>query len=358
MSIEPNRQQRIEKLRLLMQQNEIDAFLTVKAENIFYLSGFTSGEDALLLVTETDKYILTDARYSEQLKQEAPDWELLQGKPGSLDGLTEITDNCQLIGIEDSIVYRQFCELNKQLPNKLIPLSGLVEELRIIKDQTELELMRKCASISDMVFSRLLDFIKPGVTEAEVANFVAMALREGGCQKEAFDTIAVSGKNAALPHGKPGKRRLTAGDMLTLDFGGIYAGYCADMTRTVVIESASPRLSSLYEEVLSAQMAGVAAVKPGIKPTEVDKIVRDCLAKAGLDKYFVHGTGHGLGLEVHEKPTVSPRGTGYLEENMVITIEPGIYIPGWGGIRVEDSVIVKSGGCEIITCSDKNLILI
>ena len=358
MPIVSNRLQRVQKLRLLMQQNEIDAFIVDKAENIFYLSGFTSGEDALLLVTETDKYILTDARYSEQLKQEAPDWNLLQIKPGSQKGLADIAYDCQRIGIEDSIVYHQFCELGKQLPNKLIPLSGLVEELRLIKDENELELLRKCASISDTVFSRLLDFIKPGITEVEVAHFVAMALREGGCQKEAFDTIAVSGENAALPHGKPGKRRLIAGDMLTLDFGGIYAGYCADMTRTVVIESASERLNSLYKEVLSAQMAGVAAVKPGIKPAEIDKVVRDCLAESGLDKYFVHGTGHGLGLEVHEKPTVSARGTGYLEENMVITIEPGIYIPGWGGIRIEDSVIVKGGGCEIITCSDKNLILI
>ncbi|MDD3853217.1 MAG: Xaa-Pro peptidase family protein [Syntrophomonadaceae bacterium] len=358
MQIEPNRLQRIQKLRLLMQQNEVDAFIVVKAENIYYLSGFTSGEDALLLITGTDKFILTDARYSEQLKQEAPDWNLLQGKPGSLDELKEVTLDCQRIGIEDSIVYRQFCELHKQLPNKMTALSGLVEELRIIKDETELDLMRKCASISDIVFSRLLDFIKPGITEIEVANFIANALREGGCQKEAFDTIAVSAENAALPHGKPGKRLLTEGDMLTLDFGGIYAGYCADMTRTVVIESASQRLHSLYEQVFSAQMAGVAAVKPGITAAQVDKIVRDCLAVAGLDKYFVHGTGHGLGLEVHEKPTVSPRGTGYLEENMVITIEPGIYIPGWGGIRIEDSVIVKSGGCEIITCSDKNLILI
>ncbi|MGI5879227.1 MAG: M24 family metallopeptidase [Syntrophomonadaceae bacterium] len=358
MEIAVDRLQRIQKLRLLMQQNDIDAFIIVKAENIFYLSGFTSGEDAILLVSGADKYILTDARYNEQLRQEAPDWHLLQGKPGSLDELAKISRDYPRIGIEDSIIYHQFCELEKLLPVKLMALSGLVENLRIIKDETELELLRKGASISDTVFSRLLDFIKPGITEIEVANFAANALREGGCQKEAFDTIAVSGENAALPHGKPGKRRLSEGDMLTLDFGGIYEGYCADMTRTVVIKSVSPRLSSLYDEVLSAQMAGVAAVKPGVKPVEVDKVVRERLARAGLDKYFVHGTGHGLGLEVHEKPAVSPRGTGFLEENMVITIEPGIYIPGWGGIRIEDSVIVKSGECEIITCSDKNLILI
>jgi Xaa-Pro aminopeptidase len=240
----------------------------------------------------------------------------------------------------------------------VVPIAGAIERLRMVKGEPELELLREAARIGDRVFSRICAEIRVGQSEKQIANRIAYLLKEEGCSQESFPTIAVSGENAALPHGQPGERLILAGDMLTLDFGGFYQGYAGDMTRTVVLGQAAPDLVDVYSKVLKVQQLGVSMVRAGISGRQVDEEVRGTLADYGLDQYFQHGTGHGVGLEIHESPTLSRWYDDLLVPNMVVTVEPGIYIPGWGGVRIEDTVIVKEGGCEVITHSPKDLLII
>lgn len=350
--------QRIARLRQSLEKLKLDGIMIDRRENIYYLSGFTGGADARLLVTDKETLLFTDSRYTEQAARESPDWTLIEEKPPMGQALKERARLAGRVGLEDTVSYRFFQEMKEELGDRVVPVSDVVEELRVIKEPEELEHLRKAAAIGSEVFSELLPQLQAGMTERSVANFILSALREKGAEKESFDPIAVSGPNAALPHGVPGDRILQRGDMLTLDFGGFYRGYAGDMTRTVAISEADQRLRDVYAKVLEAQQCGVEQVKAGVRCADVDRMVRETLRKYDLDQFFAHGTGHGIGLEIHEAPNVSSRSQWVLQEGMVITIEPGVYIPGWGGIRIEDSVIVKGYGCEIITTSPKQLIVI
>lgn len=350
---------RMDKLRMKMEEHKLDAFLISKGENIWYLSNFTGGSDASLLITPTRQCIITDGRYFEQVARECPDWELVKNENGLIAALSGLCEGIQHIGIESHYMTVEVLNLLKdELKVEFHPCSNWIETQRLVKDETELEFLRSVAAIGDQVFSQICTEIRPGVPERHIAARIAFLLKEGGCSGESFDTIAVSGKNAALPHGQPSSKELASGDMLTIDMGGFYHGYAGDMTRTVAISEASSKLRDIYGKVLEAQELGVASVCSGMESREVDGIVRGQLKKYDLDRYFVHGLGHGVGLEIHEQPRVSYASDAVLEENMVVTIEPGVYIPGWGGIRIEDTVIVKNGGCEVITLSDKKLIII
>lgn len=350
---------RLKRFQSLLKEKGIEAFLVNKAENIRYLSGFTGGSDASLLISPEENYILTDSRYIEQTEIECPGWEIVQEKPPGREKLLELSTNYFKIGVEGHyITYQYFCELKNTLQSEIMPEINLVEALRLIKDEAELDFLRKTAQISDQVFLDICELIRPGLSERHIANHIVFLLKEKGCDRESFPTIAVAGRNASLPHGQPGDRLLERGDMLTMDYGGFYQGYAGDMTRTVAIGESSKELSERYQAVLEAQQLGVSMVKAGVSCRDIDIAVRECLKKYRLDKFFQHGTGHGVGLEIHEEPRVSPRSEAVLSKNMVITVEPGIYIPGWGGIRIEDTVIVKNGGCELITRSNKELIII
>ncbi|SHG65936.1 Xaa-Pro aminopeptidase [Thermosyntropha lipolytica DSM 11003] len=343
-----------------MKEKGLNAFLVSKPENIRYLSGFTGGEDAKLLILEDEQYIITDTRYREQAAREAPHFELLLDKFPYLEALNKVRRSCwDRLGIESlHLTYHEYRMLESTLDVDLFPLEYEVEELRMVKEEEELECIREAARIGDMVFEEIVSFLKPGITEKKIADRIAFLLREKGCAKEAFDVIAAAGENASLPHARPGEKAVKPGEMLILDYGGFYEGYAADMTRTVFIGSPSAYFQDAYREVLKAQKIGISVVRAGIKASKVDEAVRDYLKSSGLGDYFVHSTGHGLGLEIHEKPALSPAGDIELKENMVVTIEPGIYIPGKGGIRIEDTVIVKKDGCEIITRTDKELRII
>jgi Xaa-Pro aminopeptidase len=342
-----------------MEQKGTDAFLVTKPENIRYLSGFTAGADAKLLITPTQQLLFTDARYWEQADLECPDWELVKETTAGLDRLVEKVTACEHLALEGHYTTIElYRKLEAHLGHRLVPMSNTIEELRQVKDESELKRLRQAAQIGDEVFTEIIPYIKTGVTERQIASRIVYLLREKGCEKESFDTIAVSGPNAALPHGQPGDRVLNKGDMITLDFGGFYQGYAGDMTRTVVIGPVSDNLRDKYLRLLEAQQLGITAIRSGREGKEIDSIVRKRLEKYELAAYFTHGTGHGVGLEIHEKPSLSRLSDSILEENMVVTVEPGIYIPGWGGIRIEDTVIVKDGGCEVITHSDKSLIIL
>ncbi len=350
---------RLDTLRQSLQLHKLDALLITRPENIRYLSGFTAGRDAKLLISAEHSYILTDGRYFQQVALESPGWELVKENTVGLDSLASICDNFKRIGFEgQDLSYDTFQQMEQKISARLLAYSNIVEQQRMIKDEDELECLRSAAHCGDRVFEQICKELQVGMSERSVANRIGWLLKESGCSKEAFDTIAVAGENAALPHGQPGAYSLQAGDMLTLDFGGFYQGYAGDMTRTVVIGKADSKLRKYYDYVLEAQQLGVSLVKAGVNCKELDQKVRDCFKKQGMDIYFNHGTGHGVGLEIHEAPRLSSSSQAVLAENMVVTVEPGIYIPGWGGIRIEDTVIVKNGGCEVITHSDKGLLII
>ncbi|KUG05030.1 aminopeptidase ypdf (mp-, ma-, ms-, ap-, np- specific) [hydrocarbon metagenome] len=350
---------RITEFRNRLDKNKLDAMLISKPENIRYLSGFTGGSDAVLLVSSHHQYIITDSRYTEQVHRECPGWELRLEKPASREELVNLSKMYKDIGFESQyLTHHEYVELEKNMPGQFIPLLSLVEAQRIIKEEEELDLLRKAAQIGDRVFSEICSIIQTDVSEKHIANQIVYFLKDLGCDKESFDTISVSGANAALPHGQPGDKLLKPGDMLTLDYGGFYKGYASDMTRTIAIDRAEQKLIDRYQAVLEAQLTGLSMVKEGARCKDIDQSIRRCLKKYDMDKYFIHGTGHGVGLEIHEAPRVSFGSDEILKKNMVITIEPGIYISGWGGIRIEDTVIVKDGGCEVITHSDKELLII
>ncbi len=349
---------RINKLREQLNLLNIDAFLITKAENIFYLSNFTGGSDAKLLVSKIDNYIITDSRYTEQVKLESPEWEIIETKSSTDTRWLELLKKYKKVAFETSISYKDYKKIQEGLGDNSVATDNVIEKLRMIKEPQEIELLKETAQISTKVFAEIKNYITEGLTEREIANQIVFLLKANGCTKEAFDTIAVAGENAALPHGTPSDRQLARGDMLTLDYGGFYRGYAGDMTRTVVIGEANPKLKDYYAKLLEAQELGVSLVKDGVMAKDIDKAVRDILINYGLAQYFVHSTGHGLGLEVHELPSISYKSDLILQENMVITIEPGIYIKGWGGIRIEDTVIVKSDSCEVITKADKDLLIL
>lgn len=337
----------------------MDAFIVSKPENIRYLSGFTGGSDAILLISRESNYLVTDSRYIEQAARESPEWEFCLEKPPDTGMIAKLAGSYRKVGFEPhAVTYQEYMMLSKSLPCELYPLTQVVEEMRKVKEEEELQCLRKAAAAGAQVFDQICDLIQPGLSEKHIAAQIGFYLREYGCEKESFDTISLSGQNAAMPHGMPGNDKLTPGDMLTLDFGGFYQGYAGDMTRTVAVSKADQCLVDRYQAVLEAQKKGVNMVKAGVSCRDIDLAVRESLKEHQLDQYFTHGLGHGVGLEIHESPRVSFRSEEILEKNMVITIEPGIYIPGWGGIRIEDTVIVKERGCEIITASDKQLLII
>jgi len=349
---------RINKLRRMMEDGGMEGLIITRPENRFYLSGFT-GEDGILFISLDKLYLVTDSRYVEQAAAESPGWQVVEVAGDYLKALPDLVGGQGKVGFESRhITYDLYHKLAQHLEGRLKPCVSMVEELRKVKDEEELALIRKAVEIGDAAYRDILPFISIGVTEREIAVELERLLKVKGCSRIAFDTIAVSGIRASLPHGKPSSKRLEAGDMLTLDFGGVYEGYAGDTTRTIAIGEAPAYLRNVYQRVLEAQQAAIRAVRAGVPCREVDGAARDYLKAHGLDKYFAHSTGHGLGLQVHEEPAVGARSEMILQENMVITIEPGVYITGWGGVRIEDVVIVKETGCEIVTKAEKALVIL
>lgn len=345
---------RLSSLLELMAREGLDGFLVTDPANIYYLSGFTG--EGTLLITEGKRYLVTDPRFLEQAEVESPGYDI-QVLPG--DGWTELTRHLNRIGFEsEHLAYSRFQAWQQTLGEKLRPSRPLVEELRIIKDDEELDRIRTAVRIGDQVFQDVLPMIQRGVTERYLALTIDYRLKLRGCDREAFETIVVSGRRSSLPHGRPSDKTLEVGDLVTFDFGGFYQSYAGDMTRTVVVEKSCSRSRDIYSRVLEAQLTGVEVVAPGKTCREVDQAVREVFARNNLEQYFAHSTGHGVGLGVHEAPSVSRRSETVLQENMVITIEPGLYIPGWGGVRIEDVVLVKGNGHEILTGTTKDLLVI
>ncbi|WKD59206.1 M24 family metallopeptidase [Corynebacterium caspium] len=340
----------------------IDALLVTSSVGLRYFSGFTGSNGALLIPKDLRAKIATDGRYTTQIAAEVPDIAAIIARPPA-EALLETLNGYVRVGFEaNTVTYEQLQQFARAAGDEvaLIPVSGEIEQLRAIKDPVELQSLREVAALATEAFEELIAAggIAPGRTELEVAADLEYRMRSKGAQRPSFDTIVASGPNGAMPHHSAGKRILATGDLVTIDFGAYLDGYNSDMTRTVGLGKISSELEELYDLVYQAQIAGVAAALPGTSLAEVDKTCRDIIEEAGFGQYFNHSTGHGIGLEVHEYPWAATSGTGELVENQTLTIEPGIYIPGKGGVRIEDTLIITAGKPETITTAPKELRLL
>lgn len=351
---------KLAKLRVAMEAADLGGFLITRPENRRYMTGFL-GSAGTVLVTRESAYLLTDFRYVQQAKEQAPAYQIVRiGDPGQ-DALRDlvVAEKIEKIGFEqDFVTYVVHQQLEKSLPADLVPQSGMVEKLRMVKTEAEIAAMQRATLIAEAAFQQILPLIKVGTSEQAIALELEIAMRRLGAEGLAFSIIAASGPRSSLPHGAPTERLLETGDFLTLDFGAVSDGYRSDMTRTVVLGQPSAKQKEIYETVLAAQLKAQAAVAPGITGQAVDKVARDIITDAGYGEYFGHGLGHGVGLQVHEGPRASRTSEDVLEPGMIVTIEPGIYIPEFGGVRIEDMVLVTETGHQNFNRSAKELIII
>jgi Xaa-Pro aminopeptidase len=350
-----------------LSNHRLDHLLVTHLPNIRYLSGFT-GSSAVVLVSRERSILFTDGRYTEQAKEEVHDAKVVittkQALPGAADWLARRRGShakALAVGIEaEHFTLADRRRLAHLLPKhvRLREAPPLIEQARMIKDAGEISLIRKAATTGARLFDTALKAIRPEAREIEVAAKMEYAAREAGAEGMSFETIIASGVRSALPHGRASDVRITGGGFVVCDFGVILHGYCSDRTRTVYVGSATEEARRIYGAVLEAQLAAIDAVQPGVNVGSVDHAARKVLQKNGLAKYFTHSTGHGVGLEIHEAPRVAKGQPELLRPGMVITVEPGVYLPGKCGVRIEDMVVVTEHGCQVLDPTQKEFIAI
>lgn len=343
-----------------MTAEAIDAVLIINGYNSRYLSGFT-GSSSYLYISHSKKVLMTDFRYIEQARKQCPEFEVIDYISVGLDNvLSELCgdEHIKVLGLEEHLMtHREYQFVTEHLGElEFYNLECVVEKLRWIKDKDELGFIEEAAQIADSAFEHILKYIKPGVMEWDIAIELEYYMKKNGATALSFPTIVASGTRSSLPHGRASHKYIKEGEFVTLDFGCIFKGYCSDMTRTVVVGKATDEQKSIYKTVLNAQMKALEAIKAGLSGKEIDKIARDYIDGTQYKGRFGHGLGHSVGLDVHETPRLSTRGFGLLEEDMVLTVEPGIYIPDYGGVRIEDLVVVKKDDCVNLTKSTKSLL--
>lgn len=352
---------RLKAFREQLKSKDIDAALIMKRENYIYLSGFT-GSSAFLVITQDDAVLVTDFRYVEQAGAQAPLYEVIQYQGSLIIALNEIykAKGIKRLGFEDGyITFDKFEEFKTKFDiGEFVALGGIVENLRYIKDESEISVIRQAVKIADDAFTHILGYIKPGVAEIEIAAELEYFMKKNGAKGASFETIVASGERASMPHGTASEKRIQQGDVITLDYGALYNDYCSDMTRTVFLGEPDKQLKKIYEIVLNAQLKSLEGSKKGLLGKEIDFIARDIISKAGFEKNFGHGLGHGVGLEIHEEPRLSPAGAIKMENGMVATVEPGIYVSGLGGVRIEDIIVINEDKPLILTQSTKEMIII
>lgn len=353
---------RLRELQASLADHRLDALVVTHLPNVRYLCGFT-GSAGILLIGPKRPIFITDGRYTEQAHEQVQGAKVVIGKGPALDEMAKQAARLKLesVGIEaEHMTVAQRSRFNKLLParTRLRATSGMVERLRTIKDPAELDLIRNAVNLGAELFEVVLEAIQPGVCESEVAAELEYAARSRGAEGMSFETIVAAGPRSALPHGVASLAVIPARGFVVLDYGVILAGYCSDQTRTVHVGKPTSEARKWYESVLEANLAGIRAVKAGVTAGKVDKAARDVLRRKKLDRYFTHSTGHGVGLEIHEMPRLGRNQAERLESGMVVTIEPGIYVAGKGGIRIEDMVAVTEHGCEVLTPVSKDLIIL
>ncbi len=360
--------ERVERLRQRLAELRVDALMITQDVSRYYLSGFYARDDGLdiagqLLISGESMLLVTDGRYTEQATREAPSVPLVirQGSFGPILAETIRQQGWQTVGFQAewvSVATYQSILDEGQGAFVLKALSGVVEPLRECKDEEEVALIRQAQQITDDTFVHLQGWLRPGLTEKEVAWEIQRFMVACGAETTSFPPIVASGPNAALPHATPTERKLEEGEPITIDMGTRYRGYCSDMTRTICLGDPDTKLREIYEVVLRAQLACEQGLRAGIIGQEADALARTVIEQAGYGEYYVHGTGHGVGLEIHESPRMSRfNADAPLCAGAVVTIEPGIYIPGWGGVRIEDMGVITPTGVDILTRSPKELVV-
>jgi Xaa-Pro aminopeptidase len=351
--------QRLKKISGLAKKNNLNVLIVTEINHVRYLSGYT-GSNGIVVIASPKAYFLTDFRYTVQAQKEVKDCKVIIVSRQLVTELPKlpIFNKGAKVGFEADFVSVNFLsKLKELLPDvDLKPTTGLVESLSITKDSEEIRRVKKAVRIADKAFGEIIGILKPGVMEKDIALEIEYKMRKLGAEKESFETIIASGQRSAMPHGRASEKKLRKGDFVTLDFGCLFHGYASDITRTVVLGKATEKQKKIYNIVLAAQKTACKAVKPGMPCNRLDGIARDMIMKAGYGDYFGHGLGHGVGMLVHDRPVLSPQSNDVLESGMIVTIEPGIYISNWGGVRIEDDVLVTSNGGQILSKSPKDLL--
>ncbi len=354
-------QVKYQKLKALLEEKKLDAILVSDGYNMRYLSGFT-GATGYLLITKNRRHLFTDFRYTLAATAQAPDYTVVE-VDAARDYCAVINkvldeEKVDTLGFEAlQVRYSTYEQFKERLTVKeLVPLTEELKRLRQIKTAEEIARHRQAEHIGDIAFKEILKELKPGVTELEVAAKLEYILKMNGADKLSFESIIASGVNSSKPHAEPGHKKIESGDFVTMDFGCVYQGYCSDMTRTVVVGRADEKQKAIYNTVLKAQLAILEMLKPGLPGKAYDKVARDVIYGAGYEGYFGHGLGHSVGLEIHENPRFSVLEEEIIEAGMIMTVEPGIYIPEFGGVRIEDMVVMTEDGYENLAHSEKELI--
>ena len=352
------------KIAAQLESHDLDGMLLTNEANRFYASGFHSaGTDGMALVTREQCYYFTDSRYTEAARRhvQGADIQEVGAGRGYSVLLQEAIQRHHIrrLGFEDAyMTVREHDLYAKALPCQLVPAADLLAQLRAVKDPDELEIMVSAQRIAEKAFTDILNEIRPGVTEKEIAARLQYLMLHYGAGDKSFDPIVVSGPNGSLPHGVPSEKVIQAGEFVTMDFGCVYHGYCSDMTRTVAVGSVTEEMRQVYDTVLAAQKAGIEAARAGATGRAVDAAARAVIQQAGYGPYFGHSFGHGVGVEIHEGPNATPSNDKPLPAGAVISAEPGIYLPGKLGVRIEDVLYLTEGGCQNLTLAPKELLIL
>ena len=354
---------RLQKLRASIGKKEIDALLISQPENLVYLSGFT-GSSGYLLISEQNAILATDFRYVEQAKKESPHLQILQIKREFRDWLPGLVSDLGLhkLGFEANFIsyegYHKFSEAikSRQVSLDVVPTIGIVDQLRSIKEPEELQFITKAVALTDAAFEQAKAIIHPGITEKETAWEIEKFLRQEGSEGMPFEIIVASGPNSALPHARPTEKIICSGEPVLIDMGAKINGYCSDFSRTLVLGKADRSLHEIYNIVLKAQATAVERIESGMDASQADRLARSVVEQAGYGDAFGHGLGHGVGLAVHEFPSLGPSSSDSLADGMVFTVEPGIYLAGQGGVRIEDMVVLENGKARVLSKSKRDLL--
>ena len=352
------------KIASVLEAHGLDAVLLTCEANRFYASGFhSSGTDGVAIVTRNHNYYFTDSRYTEAAARHVRDAEIRETDRehpySALINEVIEKEHITRMGYEDEyMTAADFRRFSEKLHCELVPVTELLWTLRAVKDQAELDCMIQAQRIAEKALADILGEIRPGVTEKEIAALLLYKMLHYGAEDKSFDPIVVSGANGSLPHGVPSEKPIQAGEFVTMDFGCKFGGYCSDMTRTVAVGHVTEEMETVYNTVLKAQLAGIAAAKAGVTGAAVDGAARQVIADAGYGPYFGHSFGHSVGVEIHENPNATPSNSKPLPAGVVISAEPGIYLPGKLGVRIEDVIVITEQGCQDITLAPKELLIL
>jgi len=343
---------RLNRVKGLLEKHDVDSILVTKPQNVRYISGYT-GEDACLLITPSKRYLITDERFALQAKKDVRDFSIVIAGPSLPDVITGLARKAKIgrLGFESSdLSYASYERIKSGVKGaEAVSVHGMIEAIRQVKDEAEIGLIRDSVNILENAVTYFRSILKPGLSENDLAARTEYFIRAASGEWASFELIVASGANSAFPHARPGDRLIRPNDMVLLDLGVSYEGYKSDLTRVFFLGKIDSEHKRIYSIVKEAQRRSIKAIKPGARISDIDKIARGFINGKGLGKRFGHALGHGIGLEVHESPSISSRNHAALKTGMVFTVEPAVYIPGWGGVRIEDMVLVTRKGCEVLT---------